>query len=70
MGECHGTMHSNRYQSSKFIGSSESNLELSDQAGGIYGTGSRCRWGCRPNAGNNDSDAAVASIYLETSFNI
>ena len=28
------------YQSSKFIGSSESNLELSDQAGGIYGTGS------------------------------
>lgn len=47
-----------------------SNLELSDQAGGIYGTGSRCRWGCRPNAGNNDSDAAVASIYLETSFDI
>ena len=32
--------------------------------------GSRCRWGCRPNAGNNDSDAAVASIYLETSFDI
>lgn len=45
MVKCHGTMHSNRYQSSKFIGSSESGLELSDQAGGIYGTGCRCPGG-------------------------
>ncbi len=38
MGECMAQCIQTDINHSKFIGSSESNLELSDQAGGIYGT--------------------------------